>query len=53
MHFLVLGSGLQGRACVYDLLRSDASHRVRFVDRDHEALESARGFHLACRTSVA
>ena len=32
MRFLVLGAGLQGSACAYDLLQSDAVRRVVLAD---------------------
>ncbi len=34
MRFLVLGAGLQGSACAYDLLRQDDVERVTEADRD-------------------
>ncbi len=38
MRMLVLGAGLQGGACVYDLLQNDAITEVRLADRTVEHL---------------
>ena len=38
MRMLVLGAGLQGSACAYDLLQNPAISEVRLADRDSSAL---------------
>jgi len=38
MRMLVLGAGLQGSACAYDLLQNDAITEVRLADRTVESL---------------
>ena len=38
MRMLVLGAGLQGSACAYDLLQNAAIGEVRLADRDTVAL---------------
>lgn len=38
MRILVLGAGLQGAACAYDLLRQDAVSEVALADRDFSRL---------------
>ncbi len=38
MKMLVLGAGLQGSACAYDLLNSDGVSRVRLADREIDRL---------------
>lgn len=40
MRMLVLGAGLQGSACAYDLLQNDAITEVRLADRTVEHLPS-------------
>lgn len=40
MRFLVLGAGLQGSACAYDLLQNDAVERVVLADIDVATLPS-------------
>lgn len=37
MRFLILGGGLQGTACAYDLLRQDDVERVTIADLEREA----------------
>lgn len=44
MRYLVLGSGLQGRAAAFDLLRSDPSCAVTLADREMAALEALRAW---------
>jgi len=39
--FIVLGAGMQGVACAYDLLRNPATERVKLVDRGQEIIERA------------
>jgi lysine 6-dehydrogenase len=41
MHYLVLGAGRQGTACVYDLLRHGEAELVTWVDGDPDRLQSA------------
>jgi len=41
VRFIVLGAGMQGVACAYDLLRNPATERVMLVDRQPEIVERA------------
>jgi lysine 6-dehydrogenase len=41
MKFIVLGAGMQGVACAYDLLRNPATEKVILVDREREIVERA------------
>ena len=45
MNVLLLGTGMQGRAALHDLVRSEAVARVVAADRDIEALRA----HVAAR----
>ena len=44
MRFLILGSGFQGRACAYDMLRNPAVAEVALCDASTASLDSARKF---------
>ena len=44
MRFLVLGSGFQGRACAYDMLRNPAVAEVLLCDASAANLDSAKKF---------
>jgi lysine 6-dehydrogenase len=44
MRFLVIGSGFQGRACAYDMLRNPATEEVILADADAASLASAKSF---------
>ncbi len=53
MKYLVAGSGFQGRACAFDLLRQDGVERVTLVDSANESLSSARDWLASERVEVA
>lgn len=42
MRLLVIGSGMMGRAIVWDILKSDQLERVTVIDRDEKALRTLR-----------
>ncbi len=44
MRFLVLGSGMQGRACAFDMLQNDDVREVLLADSSRESLASAKRF---------
>ncbi|MBI5245801.1 MAG: saccharopine dehydrogenase NADP-binding domain-containing protein [Elusimicrobia bacterium] len=44
MRFLILGSGFQGRACAYDMLRNPAVTEVALCDMSEANLASAKKF---------
>src|SRR5690349_11228280 len=44
MRFLVVGSGFQGRACAFDMLRNPAVEEVILADANAASLSSAKGF---------
>lgn len=44
MRFLILGSGFQGRACAYDMLRNPAVTEVALCDMSAANLASAKAF---------
>ncbi len=44
MKFLILGSGFQGRACAYDMLRNPAVTEVALCDMSAANLDSAKKF---------
>ncbi len=44
MKFLILGSGFQGRACAYDMLRNPAVQEVALCDASSASLDSAKKF---------
>ncbi|MHB2026282.1 MAG: saccharopine dehydrogenase family protein [Elusimicrobiota bacterium] len=44
MKFLVLGSGMQGRACAFDLLRDSRTKMVTLADSSAQSLALARRF---------
>ncbi|MBI4059893.1 MAG: saccharopine dehydrogenase NADP-binding domain-containing protein [Elusimicrobia bacterium] len=44
MRFMILGSGFQGRACAYDMLRNPAVSEVALGDMSADNLASARKF---------
>lgn len=44
MKFLILGSGFQGRACAYDMLRNPAVTEVALCDMNGANLDSAKKF---------
>lgn len=44
MNFLVVGSGFQGRACAYDMLRNPAVDEVVLCDASAASLASAKAF---------
>ncbi|MDX6769968.1 MAG: saccharopine dehydrogenase C-terminal domain-containing protein [Elusimicrobiota bacterium] len=44
MRFLVIGSGFQGRACAYDMLRNPAVGEVVLADASAASLASAKAF---------
>lgn len=41
MRFIILGSGMQGVACAYDLLRNPETRKVTIVDSQSQAVERA------------
>jgi lysine 6-dehydrogenase len=44
MKFMILGSGFQGRACAYDMLRNPAVQEVALCDASSASLDSAKKF---------
>jgi lysine 6-dehydrogenase len=44
MNFLIVGSGMQGRACAFDLLRNPATEQVVLADASAKMLASAKAF---------
>ncbi|HYV97748.1 MAG TPA: saccharopine dehydrogenase C-terminal domain-containing protein [Gemmatimonadaceae bacterium] len=51
MRFSVLGSGLQGCACAFDLLQNPAVEEVRLADREHRELPPFLAPYLGKRLS--
>lgn len=50
--YLVLGAGMQGRACAYDLLRSTATVSVTIADSDAKALAKVKAFLRSPKVKV-
>ena len=44
MRFLILGSGMQGRACAFDMLRNPKTEKVLLADSSDASLAEARAF---------
>jgi lysine 6-dehydrogenase len=44
MKFLIIGSGMQGRACAFDMLRNPATEQVVLADSNAKMLASAKAF---------
>src|SRR5437868_4467765 len=52
MKFVVLGAGLQGSACAFDLLRSDTTTEVRLADREFSRLPDFLRPHVGQRLQL-
>ncbi len=50
--YLVLGAGMQGRACAYDLLRSQDTREVVVADADPKALAAVKAFLASPKVRV-
>lgn len=44
MRFMIMGSGMQGRGCAFDMLRNPSVREILLVDASDKALERARDF---------
>src|SRR4051812_36749331 len=53
MKILVLGAGMQGRACAFDLLRNPALERLTLADADAAGLAGARAFLKSGKVKTA
>ena len=52
MKFMVLGCGMQGRACTYDMLKTPEVTEVLLADQSLEGLESARSWLASDRVRI-